>query len=230
LNRLAIFDRYRDFNQYIFPQISRYCVLGCGLLVCAAGCAGSQSTLRDAGFEAQQISRLFYWMLSGAVLIWLIVIGLALYAIGTKRTYDPHAMRRIIIGGGAVFPTLVLTGLLAYGLSMMPDLQRPAPEGSVTVRVAGVRWWWRVRYMNSSPAPGSEESESLARGSVAFEAANEIVLPVGEPIEFKLTSEDVIHSFWIPSLGGKMDMVPGRETRLKLRPLELGTYRGVCAE
>ncbi|EMI54107.1 cytochrome c oxidase, subunit II [Rhodopirellula sallentina SM41] len=62
------------------------------------------------------------------------------------------------------------------------------------------------------------------------ETANEIHLPVGEPVEFKLTSEDVIHSFWIPSLGGKMDMMPGRENRLKLHPNRVGVFRGVCAE
>ncbi len=190
--------------------------------------------------EAQQISRLFYWMLGGAVVIWLIVIGLTVYAVTTKRDYDPNSMRRVIIGGGAVFPTVVLTGLLAYGLSMMPDLQRPAPSGSVTVHVSGVRWWWRVQYMTPSTVAKGEidktnlnnypASERAATRSNAFEAANEIVLPVNEAVEFKLTSEDVVHSFWIPSLGGKMDMVPGRETRLKLRPLEVGTYRGVCAE
>ncbi len=169
-------------------------------------------------------------MLVGAVVIWLIVIGLALYAVRTQRTFDPSSMRRIIIGGGAVFPTVVLTCLLSYGLSLMPDLQSPAPEGSITIRVSGVRWWWRISYLNQVQIAGAGAGEKLGSSEVAFETANEVVVPVGEPIEFKLTSEDVIHSFWIPSLGGKMDMVPGRETRLKLRPLKVGTYRGVCAE
>ncbi len=187
-----------------------------GLIVLASGCAGSQSTFRDAGTEAQKISQLFYWMVGGAVIIWSLVTGLLLFALKTKRTFDPHSMRRIIIGGGALFPTIVLTVLLSYGLSMMPDLQQPAPEGSLTIRVSGVRWWWRVAYIDAT--------------ADSVELASEIVLPVGEPIEFKLTAEDVIHSFWIPALGGKMDMVPGRENRLKLRPIEVGTFRGVCAE
>lgn len=110
----------------------------CFTLLFNAGCSGSQSALGDAGLEARQISQLFYWMLSGAAVIWLLVVGLAIYAVKTKRTYGPHSMRRIIIGGGAIFPTLVLTALLSYGLSMMPDLQRPASERSVTVRIAGV--------------------------------------------------------------------------------------------
>ena len=225
-------------------NLNRSCVAAFGLLCCFtlvfnAGCTGSQSALGDAGLEARQISRLFYWMLSGAAAIWLFVVGLAMYAVKTKRTYDPHSMRRIIIGGGAIFPTLVLTALLSYGLSMMPDLQRPAPEGSITIRIAGVRWWWRVHYLNTAAIKAQAEdkladtelaTDELGSKDIVFEMANELVLPVGESIEFKLTSEDVIHSFWIPSLGGKMDMVPGRENRLKLRPLQIGTYRGVCAE
>jgi len=100
-------------------------------------------------------------------------------------------------------------------------LQRPAPEGSLTIEVAGVQWWWRVRYRNVS-----DDDDGLA----SVELANEIVLPIDQPIQFVLTSEDVIHSFWIPALGGKMDMIPGRETRLTLLPLREGVYRGVCAE
>lgn len=80
-----------------------------------------------------------------------------------------------------------------------------------------MQWWWRVRY------PGDETNE-------AAELANEIRLPVGEPVQFLLQSEDVIHAFWIPSLGGKIDMIPGRTTRLTLTPTRTGTFRGACAE
>jgi len=80
-----------------------------------------------------------------------------------------------------------------------------------------LQWWWRVRY------PGDETNE-------AAELANEIRLPVGEPVQFLLQSEDVIHAFWIPSLGGKIDMIPGRTTRLTLTPTRTGTFRGACAE
>ncbi len=102
------------------------------------------------------------------------------------------------------------------GLSMLPDLVAPAPEGSLKIVVSGEQWWWRVRYL----PPGGE----------AIVLANEIRLPVGEPVEFRLESPDVIHSFWIPSLGGKMDMIPGRLTRLALEPTRTGVFRGVCAE
>lgn len=63
-----------------------------------------------------------------------------------------------------------------------------------------------------------------------IELANEIHLPVGQPVQFQLQSADVIHSFWVPSLGGKMDMFPGRTTRLTLHPTRTGVYRGACAE
>tara|TARA_R110002049_G_scaffold182485_2_gene350351 strand:+ start:89825 stop:90748 length:924 start_codon:yes stop_codon:yes gene_type:complete len=176
----------------------------------------SQSALDPAGKGAEAIAQLFYVMTVGAVIIWTVVMGLALYAVVRPGQHNVKRTRSLVIGGGAVFPIVVLTSLLTYGLSLMPELQRPAPHGSQVVEVAGVRWWWRVVYR-------------LPDGS-RVETANEIHLPVGEPVEFKLTSEDVIHSFWIPSLGGKMDMMPGRENRLKLFPTKVGRYRGVCAE
>lgn len=77
-------------------------------------------------------------------------------------------------------------------------------------------WWWRVSY----PQPDGS----------AIEMANEIRLPLGQPVEFHLTSSNVIHSFWIPSLGGKRDMIPGRLTRLVLTPTRTGVFRGQCAE
>jgi len=176
----------------------------------------SQSALDTAGEGAKQIADLFYVMLSVGVLIWLVVIGLMIYAILYPGQHDAKKTQLLVIGGGVVFPTIVLAALLTYGLSILPELQRPAPAGSQVVEVVGVRWWWRVRYR--LPDGGTVET------------ANEIHLPADEAAEFKLTSEDVIHSFWIPSLGGKMDMIPGRENRLKLFPTKVGVYRGVCAE
>ncbi|MFG0263280.1 MAG: cytochrome c oxidase subunit II [Novipirellula sp. JB048] len=176
----------------------------------------SQSTLDAAGKGAASIAELFYVMAIGAGVIWLIVVGLAIYAICRPGQHHATATRLLVIGGGAIVPTGVLTALLIYGLAMLPELQRPAPAGSQVIEVVGVRWWWRVRYR--LPDGGTVET------------ANQIHLPVDEAVEFKLTSEDVVHSFWIPSLGGKMDMIPGRENRLKLVPTKVGVYRGVCAE
>lgn len=176
----------------------------------------SQSTLDTAGVGAERIVELFYWMAGSATVIWIIVIGLSIYAMKSRQEYPRRLTGWLVIGGGAVVPTIVLTGLLSYGLAMLPELQRPAPEESLTIEVAGVRWWWRVEYKNDS-------GQRIA-------TANEIYLPVNQPVEFKLTSEDVIHSFWIPSIGGKVDMMPGRTNRLKLHPTREGVFSGVCAE
>jgi cytochrome c oxidase subunit 2 len=197
----------------------------CGLrfsVVCAsvswlAGCAGQQSALDPAGRDAERIAGLFWWMTGGAAIVWVAVVALAIYAIrGPTAENQERRAKLIIIGGGAIVPTVVLAILLVYGLAMLPETIARAPEGSLKIAVTGEQWWWEVRYQS----PDREE----------VVLANEIRIPVGEPVEFELNSRDVIHSFWIPSLGGKMDMFPGRRTRLTLRPTRTGTFRGVCAE
>jgi cytochrome c oxidase subunit II len=193
-------------------------VVSAGALL-LAGCGGPQSALDPAGRGAERIADLFWWMTAGAIVIWLAVIGLAFYAVRVRP--EAHSRRQanlLIIGGGAIIPTVVLTGLLAYGLALMPDLLAPAPEGSLKIAVTGEQWWWRVRYL---PPDGN---------GGAVELANEIRLPVGERAEFHLESPDVIHSFWIPALGGKIDMIPGRRNRLALEPTRTGVFRGACAE
>lgn len=176
----------------------------------------NHSTLTTAGDGAARIAELFYWMLAGATIILVVVIALSVYAIASKRAHHERTTKRLVIGGGAILPTIVLSSLMAYGLSIMPELHRPAPEGSLTIRVTGVRWWWRVEYLDIGGEP--------------FETANEIHLPVDQPVRFELVADDVIHSFWIPSLGGKMDMIPGRTNYLTLHPNRTGTYVGSCAE
>lgn len=193
-------------------------VAALGLLACcASGCAGEQSALQPAGEEATRLAQLFWWMTGGALVIWAGVVGLALYY---GRPHDeapnPRRDRWLIVGTGVVFPTVVLTALLAYGLRMLPPLVARAPEGSLTVDVIGEQWWWRVRYLT----PDGEE----------VELANEVRLPVGAPVQFRLSTDDVIHSFWVPSLAGKMDMLPGRTTYLAVNPARVGTFAGACAE
>lgn len=181
------------------------------------GCTGVQSALAPAGREAERIADLFWWMTGVGVVVWLAVIALAWYCY--KVEGDPRNRRRtnaLIIGGGALIPTLVLAILLAYGLAMLPPAVARAPEGSLQIAVTGEQWWWRVRYLTPAGEP--------------VDLANEIRLPVGEPAEFRLDSDNVIHSFWIPSLAGKMDMIPGRITWLAVRPTATGIFRGACAE
>ena len=192
---------------------------GALLLLSAAlvACDGAQSALATAGPDAARVARLWWWMAGGATLIWVVVVGLAWYAIRVNR--EEHSERGatlLIIGGGAVIPTVVLGGLLFYALSAMPSLLELPAEDGVRIEVSGEQWWWRVEYQ-------------LPDGAT-FELANEIYLPVGRRIETVLVSPDVIHSFWIPSIAGKMDMIPGRVNRLALEADRTGVFRGACAE
>jgi cytochrome c oxidase subunit 2 len=181
-----------------------------------AACHGPQSALEPAGRGATRIAELFWWMTIGGSAIFVAFMALSIYALRSGREYTPRAGRLLVIGGGVVFPTVVLAALLSWGLAMLPPMLAPARAGSLRIAVTGEQYWWRVRYLPPGGAP--------------VDLANEVRLPVGEPVELVLESRDVIHSFWIPSLGGKMDMIPGRTTRLVLEPTRTGELRGACAE
>jgi cytochrome c oxidase subunit 2 len=182
------------------------------------GCHGPQSALDPAGRGAERIAELFWWMATGAGLIWLAVVGLAIYAMRVRPGTHSRHTALLIIGGGAVLPTMVLAGLLAYGLALIPGLLLPPAATELQIAVSAEQWWWRVRYLTSGGNDG------------AVELANEIRLPVGVRVAFHLESPDVIHSFWIPALGGKIDMIPGRRNHLILEPTRTGVFSGVCAE
>jgi cytochrome c oxidase subunit 2 len=194
----------------------------CRLLITAAcllstNCTGVQSALAPAGREADRIASLFWWMTGTALLVWVFVVSLAVHYARHSRGEKNH--RRdfwLIFGGGVLFPGVTITILLIFGLAMIPPTVERAPEGSLQIAVTGEQWWWRVRYIR----PDSED----------VVLANEIRVPVGQPTQLRLDSDNVIHSFWIPSLAGKMDMIPGRITWLTLRPTTIGIFRGACAE
>ncbi|HEY0873850.1 MAG TPA: cytochrome c oxidase subunit II [Vicinamibacterales bacterium] len=195
---------------------ARGCLIAAASLM-ASRCAGVQSALAPAGREADRIASLFWWMTGASFIIWIFVVSLAVYY--ARRSRGEKNRRRdfwLIFGGGVVFPGVTLTILLIYGLGMIPSTVERAPEGSLQVSVTGEQWWWRVRYAR----PGGQE----------VVLANEIRVPVGQPTQLRLDSDNVIHSFWVPSLAGKMDMIPGRVTWLTLRPTATGVFRGACAE
>lgn len=186
------------------------------MLLMLGACGREQSALNPAGQDSAAVSQLFWVMFFGACILWTVVNGAFFYMsrVAPGRFNEKYA-RHLLIGGGIIFPSVLLTTLLVWGLSILPDPRRPG-DGLV-VRVVGEQWWWRVEYW-----PDGATEPVIA--------ANEIRLPAGERTEFYLTSDQVIHSFWIPALGGKMDMFPGRETMISLRPERTGTYRGQCAE
>tara|TARA_R110001632_G_scaffold33659_1_gene86358 strand:- start:280 stop:1056 length:777 start_codon:yes stop_codon:yes gene_type:complete len=125
-----------------------------------------------------------------------------------------RAAEALIIGGGVIFPVVLLGGLLIYSLPLM-SAQRSAPDG-MQVHVTAEQWWWRVEY-------------ELPDGT-RVTSANELRLPVGQRTGLVLNAHNVIHSLWIPALGGKADMIPGRETYLSFLPEKVGIFRGQCAE
>jgi cytochrome c oxidase subunit II len=152
---------------------------------------------------------------AGVLLVVLIALLLALF--GPRRWRRRLGSERLIWTGGLIFPVVVLSALLVYGLSLTSHLtQEPAP-GEMRVRVTGEMWWWRVAYLD-------------AAGREVVQDANEVHIPAGRPVVFELESADVIHSFWIPRLGGKMDMIPGRRNLVRLQADTPGVYGGQCAE
>ncbi|MBD9627749.1 cytochrome c oxidase subunit II [Ensifer sp. ENS06] len=189
------------------------------IAVALPGCQGTQSALSPAGSEAEATLTLFVVMSFGAAAIWFAVVAFVCFAVRSqRRVFAEPAASRLVLWGGGVFPTVTLFALLTYAFWLMPTL-RPSPTfrdaTDFRVEVTGRQYWWQVVYVH--------------RG-LTIAAANEIRLPVGRRIEFLLKSDDVIHSFWIPSLGGKMDMIPGRENRLSLMAQRTGVFRGACAE
>lgn len=207
-----LIDNEAGRNRRSLAKVASAALLGALL----TACEGAQSALAPAGDEAERVFNLFVVMLAAACLIWLAVFGTAVYAMRVRpHEHEERTASHFIFWGGIVFPVGVLTVLLLFGLPMLANL-RPPGDG-LRIGVSGEQWWWRVTYHSADQ-----------RSAVV--SANEIRLPVGERTEFILDSPDVIHSFWIPSLGGKLDMVPGRTTRLTLEPTRTGTFRGVCAE
>lgn len=175
----------------------------------------SLSTLAPGGSIAEQTTHLFWWMASGAGIVWILVLGTAVVAARSRQRGENRRVSiLLILGCGAALPAIIVGALSVAGLKQVSDFLTPG-DGRV-IRVTGERWWWRVAY--------ETPDGSLVR------SANEIRMPAGQRVEFELRSTDVIHSFWIPSLGGKIDMIPGHVNRLVLEADRAGRYRGVCAE
>lgn len=185
--------------------------------------APAQSALHPAGPAATEIARLWWMMLAAFTAVFVIVLALLLYAIyrGTPTspattgretgTAPPWGRTGFIVAGGVILPILVLTPLFVYSLTAAGRLRTPA--NAVTIRVIGHMWWWEVRY----PEQG-------------IVTANEIHIPAGQPVRLELTSADVIHSFWVPRLNGKRDLIPGIENVFWIQADAPGRYRGQCGE
>lgn len=161
------------------------------------------------------LSAVLFAMAGVVLLVVLVTLGLAVF--GGPRWKGRLGGERIIWVGGLAFPAVVLTAVLIYGLAVTGRVSREPGGDEMRVRVTGEMWWWRVAYLDS-------------QGGEVLQAANEVHIPAGRPVVFELESADVIHSFWAPRLGGKVDMIPGRRNHLTLQADQPGVYGGQCAE
>lgn len=183
-----------------------------GFPLVLAGCDGRLSVLDPAGPGAQGIATLWWAMFWGAGAIFVAVLTLFLWL-----WLRPSAGRSVpshwwIIGGGLAFPLPVLFALTTAALWWGEGAARR--EAPLRVEAEASMWEWRFRY------PGTARPDSIGH----------LHLPAGRDVEVVVTSRDVIHSFWIPRLGGKIDAIPGHVNRIVLRADDPGDYGGVCSE
>ncbi|ABY28524.1 cytochrome c oxidase subunit II [Methylorubrum extorquens] len=189
------------------------------------GCNVVQSPLNPVSPQARDLLWLFWTFTGVLAAIWLAVMLALAASLRARReagadplATDPQRERRttILVTGLAVatgLVVLVLTGLSYAGQRRLFGEE----EAGVTIRVLGHQWWWELQYADADP-------------SRSFSTANEIHVPVGVPVLLNLESTDVIHSFWVPSLMGKVDLIPGRTNTLRFTAERAGIYRGQCAE
>ncbi|TFZ07564.1 c-type cytochrome [Ramlibacter henchirensis] len=191
----------------------------CASAALAQAAAPQQSALRAHGDGAAHILEIAWVLIAGGGLIFIAVMALGVVALsGPASLRTRLAQRGWVVGAGVVFPLVVLTVLLVYTFAVAASMQRAQAQPAATrIQVTGELWWWRVRYLGPD-------------GATLLETANELRIPTGEPVDVELVSNDVIHSFWVPSLAGKVDMLPGSTNRLRLRARGPGVFRGQCAE
>ncbi len=201
---------------------------GCGLIgLCllsggtAAQQGARQSTLQPASTQAQSIELLWWIMLWAGVAIFLAVMALLAWALWHGRHRESPlgltASKNFVLLAGVAIPALVLVILVGGSLLLGRSIASTPPPDAIQVRVTGWMWWWEIEYLDSA-------------GNVTATTANEMHVPVDRPVAIELVSGDVIHSFWVPQLQGKTDMVPGKVNSSWFVATEAGQYRGQCAE
>lgn len=186
-------------------------------VVALAGIVVASSALGGDGSESTRIAGLWWLMFGLSTAVYVVVAGFILVAVvrgrrGGPEPPDARKDERFIWIGGLLMPVLILAVLAVVTVTTTRDL-RPDDPTAVRIEVIGKRWWWEVRYPDEKVT-----------------SANEVHVPVDRPVDLVLTSTDVIHSFWVPELAGKVDMVPGQVNHLRFTPTKAGVYRGVCAE
>jgi cytochrome c oxidase subunit 2 len=196
---------------------TRVAVVVLATTVVAAGCGGkSPSMLKTHGSEASRIAGIWWLMFGLGAGVYAVVAFFIVWAIVRGRRAEASEGRVSdnlwIVWGGVVVPVLILAVLAVVTVQATSELRKPE-AGALRVEVVGKRWWWAVSY------PGTSVT-----------TANEIRLPAGRPVEIGLDSDNVVHSFWVPQLAGKLDLIPGQHNILRFTPRTPGTYIGECAE
>jgi len=180
------------------------------------------STLEPHGTGAARIAELWWLMLTLGTVIFILVFGLLVAALlrnrrSTSATAPDSSSgdigRSWPIFGGIVLPFIVISTIFSYSIYTLTAVENLSGKSAVNIEIVGRRWWWEVKY----PDQG-------------ITTANEIHIPVGLPVQIQLQSADVIHSFWVPELHGKMDLIPTRINHITIQADQVGTYRGQCAE
>jgi cytochrome c oxidase subunit II len=179
-------------------------------------CAGPQSALDPAGPAAASIHRLGILMWIGATVVTLLVVVLMLVPFLSRR--ERVVNRKLFLwGGGVALPAVTLTLLVPYVMTVGQATRAPTGPDRLSIDVTGAIYWWEMSYRRGDVQSG-------------ITTANELRLPIGEPVELLLRANDVIHSFWVPNIAGKVDMIPGRTNRTVIQVDRPGVYRGQCAE
>ena len=191
--------------------------------------AEPQSVLQPAGIQASHILDLWHLTVAICMLVFVAVLAVLGYALWRAPRADAAAaaniaalsrpeagLRRWVLLAVAV-SVILLFVLLVADIYTDRTLARLPLSGALHIRLTGHQWWWEARYDD-------------AQASRMFTTANELHIPVGTPVILTLQSADVIHSFWVPNLHGKKDLIPGRTATIKLRADRPGVYRGQCAE
>ena len=190
-----------------------------------AGCQGWQSALDPHGPPAAALAQMFWLFVAVLGTVWVLTALAVLLALRRRRpagedplATDPGRERRITVTVSVAVGLTLVTVLTLAGLSYGAQKALFShKDGTLSLTVTGHQWWWEITYEDPQP-------------NMTFTTANEIHIPVGEPVLVKLESSDVIHSFWVPNLTGKMDAITGRQNQLQIQADRPGVYRGQCAE
>lgn len=175
------------------------------------------ASLDPQGPVASGIADLWWFLLILGSAVFLLFVVLLFRALRKKESFDAETgqalVRRWVIGGGVILPGIVITGVFIVTIAAIRSMPTPGEEDRTLIEITGHQWWWDVVYPLAS-----------------VRTANEMYLPVGEEVELRLLADDVVHSFWVPALAGKTDLLPDKITSMVIEASEEGAYRGVCAE